>query len=139
MEYQVPQFIEVEDKIFGPLTLKQFIFLAGSIGLAVILVLNLPFIFAILLSIPIVAFGAALAFFKVNGKPFISILESAFNYYIGKRLYLWRREAVAPEAPTAPTLPEAPVLPSANRELSRRKLEDLAWSLDVKEGTPPTT
>ena len=27
MQYQVPQFIEVEDKIFGPLTFKQFLYI----------------------------------------------------------------------------------------------------------------
>ncbi len=136
MEYQVPQFIEVEDKIFGPLTLRQFIFLAGSIGLAVILVLNLPLIIAIILSIPIVGLGLALAFFKVNGKPFIAIMESAFTYYLGRRLYLWRKEA--PETPVQAAPSVAPTLPTTPGGLSRRKLEDLAWSLDVKDSTPPT-
>ena len=42
MEYQVPQFIEVEDKIFGPFTLKQFIYVAGGVGLCAILVLYFP-------------------------------------------------------------------------------------------------
>jgi hypothetical protein len=32
MEYQVPQFIEVEDKIFGPLTWKQFIYWVGVLA-----------------------------------------------------------------------------------------------------------
>lgn len=135
MEYQVPQFIEVEDKIFGPFTLQQFIFLAGGIGLAVILVLNLPLFLAIILSIPIVGFALALAFFKINGKPFTAILESAFTYYLGHRLYLWKKEA--PEAtPTAAPV-ATPVLPMQQGGLSRRKLEDLAWSLDVQESAPP--
>ena len=34
MRFQVPQFIEVEDKIFGPMTLKQFIYMAGGAGLS---------------------------------------------------------------------------------------------------------
>ena len=34
MHFQTPQFIEIEDKIFGPLTLKQFIYLAGAAGLS---------------------------------------------------------------------------------------------------------
>ncbi|TSC61742.1 MAG: SsrA-binding protein, partial [Parcubacteria group bacterium Athens0416_74] len=32
MQFQVPQFIEVEDKIVGPLTFKQFVFIAGGLG-----------------------------------------------------------------------------------------------------------
>lgn len=140
MEYQVPQFIEVEDKIFGPLTFKQFIYLAGGGGLVLVLMLNLPFLLGAVLSVPVLAFAAALAFYKVNGKPFSSILEYGFSYYFGRRLYLWRRE----DKPTAPTAPVAPVerapaaasvLPQVG--LSQTKLRELAWSLDVKD-TPPT-
>ncbi len=71
MEYQVPQFIEVEDKIVGPLTLKQFIYLAGSAGLVVLFFAYLPLWLGALLSIPVAVLGAALSFYKMNGKPFI--------------------------------------------------------------------
>ena len=30
MQFQVPQFIETEDKIVGPFTLRQFIYVAGA-------------------------------------------------------------------------------------------------------------
>ena len=43
MQFQVPQFIEIEDKIFGPLTFKQFIYLAGGGGLCFLLYTILPF------------------------------------------------------------------------------------------------
>ena len=129
MEYQVPQFIEVEDKIFGPLTIKQFIYLAGGAGIITILVLSLPLVFAIILGAPVAALSAALSFYKINGKPFIEILESGLVYFLGGRLYLWKKEKepVAPkvEAVTPTQLPKAP--------LSRRKLEELAWSLDVRD------
>jgi len=42
MQYQVPQFIEIEDKIFGPLTLKQFLYLAGGGGLCLLFFTLLP-------------------------------------------------------------------------------------------------
>jgi hypothetical protein len=139
MEYQVPQFIEVEDKIFGPFTLKQFIYLAGGAGIVALLLFTLPLIVAILLSIPVAGFAAALAFYRMNNKPFIEVVEAAFNYAIGKRLYLWRRddstaadarrEAARPPAPApqarAQALPAAKVTPG--------KLRELAWSLDVQE------
>ena len=79
MEYQVPQFIEVEDKIIGPLTLKQFIYVAGAGGLCVVFFVYLPIIIALLLSAPVAALAAALAFYKVNGKPFIEVLEAGFK------------------------------------------------------------
>lgn len=133
MDYQVPQFIEVEDKIFGPLTLKQFIYLAGGVGLVVILVLFVkPLFFGIVLALPVAAFSLALAFYKMNGKSFVEMLEYAFNYYVGKRLYIWRKvqEPVAPSV-TPSTQPSAPTI-TPREGLSQGKLQSLAWSLDVR-------
>ncbi len=132
MEYQVPQFIEVEDKIFGPLTLKQFIYLAGGVGVAVALALYLPLIVGLLIGLPFAALGLALAFYKVNGKPFLDIVEAGFYYYLNRRLYLWHKEAPKAEAPVAPStkvsLGAAPVRQKLG--LSESKLHELAYSLD---------
>lgn len=132
MEYQVPQFIEVEDKIFGPLTLKQFIYLAGGVGLCAILILYTPLLLGIVLCIPVAAFAGALAFYKVNSKPFVEVLESAFNYYIGRRLYLWKKEENKASEVAAPV-----AAPVQKLGLSEKKLQDLAWSLDVKDTGQP--
>lgn len=130
MEYQVPQFIEVEDKIFGPFTLKQFVYVAGGVGLCAILILYLPLIVGIILALPVAAFTAALAFYKVNNKPFVEILEAGFNYYIGDRLYLWKKEQPKQAAPVAaPPTPQDP----QKLQLTQSRLKDLAWSLDVQD------
>ena len=75
MRYQVPQFIEIEDKIIGPLTLKQFVYLAGGAGLSYLVyaVTNpyLPIFIVVALMLPVAAFGVALAFYKINNRPFI--------------------------------------------------------------------
>lgn len=129
MEYQVPQFIEVEDKIFGPLSLKQFIYLAGGIGLCVVLVLYLPLYLGIFLAIPVALLSGALAFYRINNKSFVDIIEAAATFYTKERLYLWKKEpkeASTPEA--APVAPERPHV-----VLTRGKLKDLAWSLDIKD------
>lgn len=130
MEYQVPQFIEVEDKIFGPFTLKQFIYVAGGVGLCAVLVLYLPPVIGIILAIPVAAFSAALAFYKVNNKSFVDILESGFKYYTTERLYLWKKDSknVSLSAPVA-AVPER----AMPQTITRSRLHDLAWSLDVKD------
>ncbi|HEY4500731.1 MAG TPA: PrgI family protein [Candidatus Paceibacterota bacterium] len=137
MEYQVPQFIEVEDKIVGPLTLKQFIYIAGAVGLCVVFFAYLPIIFAFILAAPVVGLAAALAFYKVNGKSFIEILEAGFNYYIGAKLFLWKHkdQSVKEQSATAAAAAAAETvlhpLPGTPK-LTRGKLSELAWSLDVK-------
>lgn len=131
MEYQVPQFIEVEDKIFGPFTLKQFIYLAGGGGLTAILILYVkPLILALVLIAPVAALSGALAFYRVNNKSFIEMLEAGFNYYTKGRLYLWKKDT-AVEAPIATP---APIVETRQKlGLSRGSLHDLALSLDIKD------
>ena len=85
MRFQVPQFIEVEDKIFGPLTFKQFIYTGGGVGVCVILFILLPKFLAILLSLPVLLFGAGLAFYKVNGKPFVAVVEAFVKYSLDRK------------------------------------------------------
>lgn len=137
MEYQVPQFIEVEDKVIGPLSLKQFIYIAGAGGLCIVFFFYLPFIAAILCIIPTAGLGLALAFYKVNGKPFIEILEAGFNFLVGSKLFLWKHpEEKMTSTKVVQKAPEVPAaLPGAPR-LSRGKLTELAWSLDVKKSAP---
>ena len=136
MRYQVPQFIEVEDKIFGPFTFKQFIYLAGAAGICVVAFTFLPKFFALLVSMPVAVFGAALAFYKVNDKPFINVVESFFNYLMTNKLYIWRKEEKAPVATTIQAKsPDQIYVP----KLSESKLKELTWSLDIKENQNPVT
>ncbi len=129
MRYQVPQFIEVEDKIVGPLTLKQFIYLAGAAGMCVVIYRLLNFYLAILLIVPVASFGAALAFLKINNRPFILMVESFFMYIFSNKLYTWRHEPrkITPGGKKESSEPVENLIP----RLSNSKLRDLTWSLDI--------
>lgn len=132
MRYQVPQFIEVEDKIFGPLTFKQFIYLAGGGGLCLIFFSLLPLYLTVVLCVPVVAISLSLAFYQVNGRPFIVAMEHAFGYFFAHKLYLWRPRTDKPQSQSAAPQPAAaPALPVP--KLSESKLKDLAWSLNIKD------
>jgi hypothetical protein len=130
MQFSVPQFIEVEDKIFGPFTFKQFIFIVGGGGLSYFIYSVLPQKVALLAMLPVLGFSGALAFYKINDRPFIVVLESAFYYMIKGKLFLWKhvdkpREEQKKEDGTMKTTE----LPS----LSDSKLKDISWSLDINE------
>ncbi len=137
MRFQVPQFIEVEDKLFGPLTFKQFIYVAGGAGASAVLFLVLPNFLAFIISAPIVIFALALAFYKMNGKPFISVVEAFIKYMLTSKLYLWKKvNKVVKSNEQGTTKPlEQVYVP----KLSESKLKELTWSLDIKESENPTT
>jgi len=93
MRFEVPQFIEVEDKIFGPFTWKQFVYLAGGVGLAVVVFFTMhPIIFA-LIGLPIGGLSVLLAFYPVNNRPFELFLESVVHFYRNSRVYHWRKKS----------------------------------------------
>ena len=130
MRFQVPQFIDVEDKVVGPLTIKQFVYLAGGAGMCFVAWRFLPLLIAVVVIAAVGALAGALAFYKYNNKPFVDLLESGFSYYTGSKLYLWKKkdkEIVHKEkAEAGPAQVYVP-------RLSDSKLKDLAWSLDVND------
>lgn len=132
MRYQVPQYIEVEDKI-GPLTFKQYIYVGGALGLSFLIYYFVPvFLIAIILIIPVLALGGALAFYQHNNRPFIFLLESLFYYMLGEKLYIWKK---APKKETPKKLSEA--LPKDPQieipRVTQGNLHNLATKLDMKE------
>ncbi len=133
MQFQIPQFIEVEDKIFGPLTFRQFIYLAGGGGAAYLLWRVLPLFIGAPFIIGVVALAAGLAFFKYNGRPFILAMEYGFSYLMHPKLYLWNneRKRVSARAKKVDT-PEGKASVYVPK-LSDSKLKELSWSLDIKE------
>lgn len=138
MRYQVPQFIEIEDKVFGPFTIRQFVFIAGGAGITYITfilfkdLLSLPFIIAAIPAVVVAVFSGLLAYYKPNGKPFIAMVEAAFKYFFSNKLYIWKRKEKLPVASdiSSTSVVDSLMVP----KISDSKLRDLSWSLDVKDG-----
>jgi hypothetical protein len=135
MRFQVPQFIEVEDKIFGPLTLKQFIYLAGGGGLSfLVYILLKSFALAFIPIVVILGISSALAFYKLHNRSFITIAEAAFKYYRNAKLYIWKKQNKVKPADTRTALKDAKTYASVMvPKISDSKLKDMTWSLDIKE------
>ena len=92
MQFQIPQFIEVENKIVGPLTLKQFLYLAGAAGISFILYFILELWLWLIITAILGAIAVSLAFVKYNGQPLPRIIWAAFGFFWKPKLYLWQRE-----------------------------------------------
>lgn len=132
MQFRVPQFIDIEDKIFGPFTFKQFVYILGGLGLSYVIYKVLPLLLAIPVIIGVLILSALLTFYKVNNKPFISTLEPGLNFYLQRifkqNLYIWRK-AEPKKSQNIATVAESPS--AYVPKLSDSKLKDISWSLDV--------
>lgn len=135
MQFHVPQFIDVEDKLFGPFTFRQFVYMAGGLGLTYVVYKIFGIIIAFLLGPFILGLAAALTFVKINNKPFIFTLEAWFKFHTnkilyGRNLYIWRKDPPKkklPEKQAQATISEPSFIP----KLSDSKLKDISWGLDV--------
>ena len=93
MLFNVPQFIDIEDKIVGPLTAKQLGWLA--LGSVIVLILyglldKSAFVFSAL--IVAIIFGG-LAFYRPYNQPLIKFISSSILFVTRPKMYIWKREA----------------------------------------------
>lgn len=134
MQFQVPQFLDVEDKIIGPLTAKQFVYILGGAGGAYIIYRLIPwFVVSIIPALAFLGFGLALAFYKFNGKPFIRLVESGFLYLTSSKMYVWRKR----EKPFDPEKIELNLTKITGAKglpaVGGSKLNTLHWQVDAPE------
>lgn len=142
MKFQVPQFIDMEDKLIGPLSFKEFAFIAGGCGLAYILYRFIPStLIAFIFMAPVLVFAAALAFYRPNNKPFIEMVQAAILFTIGKKLYTWQKQDKpirTKEVDTSyrgGTSMMMPILSENKLTSLSRELDTQAASLEAKRDT----
>ena len=132
MQFKVPQFLDIEDKIFGPFTFKEFIYLAGGAGLCFVLYKLLGLVLGAIPILAVAAIAIALARYRPNNKPFINMVEAGFNYLTQSKLYIWkRRQNKIKQKKQDDEIEENNITNRNTVRLGGNKLRDLAWSLDV--------
>ena len=134
MQFKVPQFLDIEDKIFGPFTFSQFVYLAGGAGLCFVLFKLLGFLLGAIPILAVAGLSLALTFYRPNNKPLVNMIEASIKYYFQDKLYIWKRRKnkitneklrITNEKKKENTISQNSV------KLTGSKLQDLAWSLDV--------
>ena len=134
MQFQVPQFLDVEDKIIGPLTIKQFLYILGGLGSGYLVFHFVPWIaLGLLPAVACVAFGLALAFYTYNKKPLIYYVEAGFHYYKNDRLYVWKRREKKEDPLDLSNFKSTKHSGIGIPTSSGSKLGDLTWSMEVEQ------
>ncbi|MBI2625783.1 PrgI family protein [Candidatus Parcubacteria bacterium] len=124
MQFQVPQFIEVEDRVVGPLTWRQFVYVAGAGGVLFLLWFILEVAVWFIAAVLIGGLALVAAFLRVNGRPFLFFLASVFGFAAKPRRYIWRAHTPAASPAGSPAPRDAAPL---------SKIRELAWSLTAKK------
>lgn len=94
MQFSVPQFTDVEDRIVAGLSIKQFgiVFGAGVIIFAFYTITK-SFLVTIVLGIFVGIPALAIAFGKINGRPIYNSFGNFFSYFTGNKIYVFHKQA----------------------------------------------
>ena len=130
MLFNVPEFIDIEDKIVGPLTAKQLGWLA--LGGVILMVLwnfldNQAFIMAAIICAFI--FGA-LAFYRPYGQPLFTFVLSSVYFTLNPKMYIWHR--LPENIKTKKKLDTGIVKSPEKKQIDVEKLNEIASMLDRK-------
>lgn len=131
MQFKVPQFLDIEDKIFGPFTFSEFVYLAGGAGICFFFYKLLGLGLGLIPILFVAGFSLALTFYKPNNKPFVDMLESAILYTFDSKLYIWKRQKINKTEKDKKEKEDNPTPVHHDPRLNGGKLRDLAWSLDI--------
>lgn len=93
----VPQFLDVEDKIFGPVTIRQFIEL--MVGGMFVFIFYKTFDFSLFVTASILVIGLTLivAFVRVNGQAFHLFLLNLISTLKNPKLKVWKKKLTMEE------------------------------------------
>lgn len=97
MEFTVPQFIEKEAKIVGPMTFKQFIFVGIAGAVCIFLYFTVPITTFIVAAIFILGVALSLAFLKIQKISLPILIKNLVMYVFGPKVYLWKMKIIPPK------------------------------------------
>jgi len=91
-QFVVPQFIDVEDKILGPITTRQFAIIMVT-ALVMFIIYKILYIwYALAIDVMLLAAALVLAFVRVNGQPFHYFLLNFFQTFRRPPIRVWNKE-----------------------------------------------
>lgn len=133
-KFVVPQFIDNEDKILGPITVRQFMICLVAVFVIFIeySILRLPYFIGV--AFITIALAGTFAFLKINGQPFHLFFLNALQTIIRPPLRVWDkrftdrelRHFLASDAPVS-----APVTTSAKSKPASTRLRQLALTVNT--------
>lgn len=130
-QFAVPQFIDVEPKVIGPITVRQFIMLIVG-GLFIFIAFKLSsFLVFVVWAILIASVTITFAFARMNSRPFHFFLLSLIGTFLRPRVRTWVHDDTIPVTLViAPTpVAKAPRLEAKQQALSR--LRQLSLIVDT--------
>lgn len=129
----VPQFLDVEDKIIGPITVRQFIEM--MIGGLIIFIFFKIFDFSAfaVFGLLVLALTLILAFLRINGQPFHYFLLNFIATLKSPKLKVWKKEVerLTLSVVSKSVKSQSSVEPAPRKTVSASRLSELSLVVDT--------
>jgi len=131
-QFTVPQFIDVESKIIGPITTRQFLILLSAAILIAIFYKVFDFSLFLVLAIAVTGIAIVLSFVKVNGRPFHFFILNSVQTLRRPRLRVWNNRAIINEQEEKAPLTKVEEKAAPKEYYKKSRLAELALIVDTK-------
>jgi len=132
MLFNIPQFIDKEDKIVGPLTAKQLGWMFGAGGVMLLLWAVLDITAFILAAIPVLAIFGALAFYRPNNQSLIAFIFTSVQFFFRPKMYVWRRLPEIANIQKKPSHKKVAIIQKEKKIVNEEKIQEISKLLDIK-------
>jgi len=95
MQYRVPQFIEHEAKILGPLNIRQSLLVGGIIAACFFMYFSIGqtnFFLFLLIAAALIGGALAISFTKIEGQGLPTVIKNWAAFNLNPKIFLWRRK-----------------------------------------------
>jgi hypothetical protein len=130
MRFKVPKDVDIEDRIVGPLTIKQLGWLGGGVGISLIFWKTVDTQLFVFLALIIMGLAAAFAFVKPYNQSLIAFCGSVLMFLSKPKQYFWRR--IGLNFPRSKSNRKGPdnLLPLIKKGFSEKEVQNVVNTLD---------
>jgi len=132
MQFKVPQKIDIEDRILGPLTMVQFVYAVLGAGGGYLMLSTFPSPINFVLAIPIFILTFCITFVKINGRSFGLFLRNLLAYSLNPKTRLWHKSENNVRVEIYQPKVQQAADPYANKYYSKADISKLANIIDTR-------
>lgn len=138
MQYKVPQKIDLEDKVIGPLTIKQFIWLLAGGMVDYFIFTTFKGLFGWFLVFVATILALAFAFVKIEEQPFSYLATNFFSFILSPKIRLWNKGTKIEKMVELKNKPKEKATTASRKspEEIRSALETLSQAVDTYGWSP---
>ena len=92
MQFKIPQFLERQSLIIGPLAFKQSLYFGVAILILVYIHSIAPTFIFLICAVILMSIAFGLAFVKIEGIPLPEVITQSFGFVLSPKIYLWKKK-----------------------------------------------